>query len=117
MWNRPVCSLPPPPPARITGRFVCEWALPSALPLAYTIIELCRIEVPSASLRRGQLVEELAEVLHVELVDLGDHLQVFLVALVMRQIVMSAGDADLRDSGRLLPSCASISVAIRVESV
>ena len=30
---RPLRNVPPPPPARIRGRFTCEWALPSALPL------------------------------------------------------------------------------------
>ena len=50
----PGLSFPPPPPASTKGKLVCEWALPSALPLVYTIIELMQQRRSISILGRGQ---------------------------------------------------------------
>ena len=45
-----------------------------------------------------QLVEEVGELLHVEVVDLGDLLEVVLLALVVGDVVVAVRDADLLEA-------------------
>ena len=67
----------------------------------------------------ASLSRNFAEIRHVVLVDLGDLLEVFLVALMMRQVVVPARDADLRERAgccRRGPGSASRSASNRSET-
>ena len=48
-----------------------------------------------AVLRRLELVEQICELLDVELIDLGDLLDLLFIARMMREAVMAFRDADL----------------------
>ena len=78
LWNRPVCSFPPPPPARITGKIRVRMGVAIGVAAGvhdHRVVQdriAVRILAIAASFSKNWPKYD-----HVKLVDLSDHLQIF----------------------------------------